>query len=116
MLTHIIGEIFPNDTTAGWLARLRAADILADRINGFDDWLADPHIIATAGAVPIEQPGVGVFQAPRTPGVPLATEAALSPAPGIGEHGRAILAELGLDAAEIAHLATAGVVRLPSQT
>jgi crotonobetainyl-CoA:carnitine CoA-transferase CaiB-like acyl-CoA transferase len=116
VLTEIVAAILANDTTAGWLARLRAADILADRINGFDDWLADPHIIATAGAVAVDQPGVGVFRAPRTPGVPLVTEAALSPAPGIGEHGREILAELGLDAAEIAHLATAGIVRLPPAT
>ena len=96
-LCDIVGRIFLGDTTEGWLARLRAADILADRVNGFDDWLADPHVVATGGAVPVDQPGMGQFPTPRTPGVPLAVDAALPPAPRIGEHGAAILAELGVD-------------------
>lgn len=112
-LGEVIAAIFPTDTTAGWLARLRAADILADRINGFDDWLADPHILATGGAVVIDHPGVGQFRAPRTPGVPAAADAALSPAPGIGEHSRAILSGLGFDRDAIAQLAAAGIVRVP---
>jgi crotonobetainyl-CoA:carnitine CoA-transferase CaiB-like acyl-CoA transferase len=112
-LGAIVGGIFPSDTTAGWLARLRAADILADRINGFDDWLADPHIAATDGAVPVAQPGMGEFRTPRTPGVPFAVDAAMTPAPAIGEHGREILGGLGFDAAAIAGLAAEGVLRLP---
>src|SRR6185312_12055936 len=35
--------LFAVETTESCLAKLRAADILADRINGFDDWLGDPH-------------------------------------------------------------------------
>ncbi len=60
---------------------LRAADILADRINGFDDWLADPHIVATGGAVAVEPAGMRQFQVPRTPGISAAADAALTPAP-----------------------------------
>jgi crotonobetainyl-CoA:carnitine CoA-transferase CaiB-like acyl-CoA transferase len=112
-LGEIVGAILPIDTTAGWLARLRAADILADRINGFDDWLADPHIGATSGAVAVVQPGMGEFYTPRTPGVTAAAEAALRPAPGIGEHGRAILAELGITDEAIGRLAAERVLRLP---
>jgi len=112
-LCEAIGAIFPTDTTAGWLSRLRAADILADRVNGFDDWLADPHIAATGGAVAVDQPGMGQFRTPRTPGVSPGADAAMTPAPRIGEHGRAILAELGIDAAAIARLAAERVVRLP---
>jgi crotonobetainyl-CoA:carnitine CoA-transferase CaiB-like acyl-CoA transferase len=114
-LGDLIAAIFPNDTTAGWLARLRSADILADRVNGFDDWLADPHILATSGAVAIDQPGMGQFRTPRTPGVSAAADAALAPAPDIGEHGREILSGLGFAAAAIARLATEGVVRLPEE-
>ncbi len=112
-LVATINEIFPTDTTAGWLARLRAADILADRINGFDDWLADPHIVATGAAVTVEQPGMGQFRTPRMPGVSAAADAAMTPAPAIGEHGRQILAELGLDSLTIDQLAAKGVLRLP---
>jgi crotonobetainyl-CoA:carnitine CoA-transferase CaiB-like acyl-CoA transferase len=108
-----VGSIFPSDTTEGWLARLRAADILADRINGFDDWLADPHIVATGGAIRVDQPGMGQFQTPRTPGIPPAVDAAMAPAPRIGEHGGAILAELGVDLAKIARLRAENILFLP---
>jgi crotonobetainyl-CoA:carnitine CoA-transferase CaiB-like acyl-CoA transferase len=113
VLCDIVGSIFPNDTTEGWLARLRAADVLADRINGFDDWLADPHIVATGGAVPVDQPGMGQFQTPRTPGISLAVDTAMTPAPSIGEHGGAILAEHGIDGATIARLSAEGILLLP---
>ena len=112
-LEAAIGEIFKTDTTAGWFSRLRAADILADRVNGFDDWLTDPHIIATSAAIAIDQPGMGQFRTPRTPGVPAAADMAMAPALAIGAHGNLILAELGFDPAAIAGLAAEGIVRLP---
>jgi crotonobetainyl-CoA:carnitine CoA-transferase CaiB-like acyl-CoA transferase len=112
-LCDIIASIFPSDTTEGWLERLRAADVLADRINGFDDWLADPHIVATGGAVRVDQPGMGRFHTPRTPGISPAVDAAMTPAPRIGEHGSAILAELGIDRATIARLRAENILLLP---
>ena len=112
-VTGIVRERFAADTTAHWLGRLREADILADRINGFDEWLADPHVVATGGAVALPQPGMGLFHAARTPGVSAETDAAMPPAPAIGEHGREILAELGLDEARIAGLAADGALLLP---
>jgi crotonobetainyl-CoA:carnitine CoA-transferase CaiB-like acyl-CoA transferase len=99
--------------TADCLARLRAADVLADRINGFDDWLADPHIAATGGAVPVDQPGMGSFKVPRTPGVPPDADRDLAPSPRIGEHGRAVLAGLGYREADIERLVAERAVRLP---
>ncbi len=101
------------ETTASCLEKLRAADILADRINGFDDWLADPHIVATGGAVSVAPGDMPAFKVPRTPGISAEADAALSPAPRIGEHGRAILTGLGVDDAAQARLAAEGVVRLP---
>ena len=108
-----LGAIFARETTAHWLKVLRDADILSDRINGFDDWLADPHIVATDGAVAVEPVGMPAFKVPRTPGISAAADAALSPAPHTGEHGRAILAELGYDDAAIARLAAENVVAFP---
>ena len=58
-VAEIVRDRFTADTTAGWLGKLRAADILADRVNGFDDWLADPHIVATGGAVALSAAGHG---------------------------------------------------------
>ena len=112
-LLGMMRAIVATQTTAHWLQRLRAAEVLADRVNGFDDWLADPHVVATGGAVTVAQPGMGSFRTPRTPGVPPEAEARLGPAPGIGEHGTAILGELGLDDAAIAGLAADGVLGLP---
>ncbi len=113
VLGDIVGRIIATETTEHWLARLRAADILADRVNGFDDWLADPHIVATGGAIHVEQPEMGQFPTPRTPGIPLAVDAALPPAPRIGEHGAAILAEIGIDAATIARLCAENILLIP---
>lgn len=109
----VLGEIFARETTAHWLQVLRAADILSDRINGFDDWLADPHIVATGGAVAVEPTDMPAFKVPRTPGISAEIDAALSPAPHIGEHGRTILAQLGLDDVAITRLVAEEVVVLP---
>jgi len=108
-----LGAIFARETTAHWLRVLRDADILSDRINGFDDWLANPHIVATGGAVGVEPGDMPAFKVPRTPGISVAADAALSPAPHIGEHGRTILVELGYDEAALARLVAENVVALP---
>jgi crotonobetainyl-CoA:carnitine CoA-transferase CaiB-like acyl-CoA transferase len=108
-----LGAIFARETTAHWLSVLREADILSDRINGFDDWLADPHVVATGGAVAVEPADMPAFKVPRTPGASAAADAALSPAPHLGEHGRAILGELGYDDATIARLVAEEAVVLP---
>lgn len=115
LLCDTIGSIFLDGTTEGWLVRLRAADILADRINGFDDWLADPHIVATGGAVQVDQPGMGRFFTPRTPGISPETDAAMTPAARIGEHGGAILAGLGVDPATVARLRSEKLLYLPEE-
>jgi crotonobetainyl-CoA:carnitine CoA-transferase CaiB-like acyl-CoA transferase len=101
------------ETTASCLAKLRTADILADRINGFDDWLADPHIMATGGAVTVTPHGMPEFKVPRTPGISPEADVALSPAPRPGEHGREILAGLGFDGAAIERLVAERAVALP---
>ena len=113
VLVDIVGRIIETETTEIWLDRLRAADVLADRVNGFDDWLADPHIVATGGAVRVEQPMMGQFPTPRTPGIPLVVDAAMAPAPRIGEHGAAILDELGIDAATVARLRAENILFIP---
>ena len=77
------------------------------------DWLADPHVVATGGADPVDQPGTGKFPTSRAPGVPLTADAALPSAPRIGEHGAAILAELGLDPKTIARLCAENIMWIP---
>jgi len=69
--------------------------------------------VATGGAVAVAPGDMPRFKVPRTPGASAAADAALPPAPRIGEHGRAILADIGLDAAAIARLAAEGALMLP---
>ncbi|HYM74189.1 MAG TPA: CoA transferase [Stellaceae bacterium] len=112
-LFQTLRALIAEETTESCLAKLRAADILSDRINGFDDWLADPHIVATGGAVTVAPGDMPPFKVPRTPGIAAAADAALTPAPRVGENGGTILAELGFGPAAIAGLVTEGALFLP---
>jgi crotonobetainyl-CoA:carnitine CoA-transferase CaiB-like acyl-CoA transferase len=102
--------IFVTDTTAAWLERLRAADLLCDNINDPLRWLEDPHNRAVEAALGVTQRGMGTIPHPRTPGLPADWERALAPAPAVGEQSRAVLAALGLAPAEIDGLVAAKVV------
>ena len=62
-----------------WFDVQREADILSDRINGLDDWPADPHIVATGVAV--ETADLPAFKVAAYAGISVAADAALSPAP-----------------------------------
>jgi len=105
--------LFAAETTEACLAKLRAADILSDRINGFDEWLAEPHIVATGGAVAVAPADMPAFKVPRTPGIAAEADRVLPPAPATGADGAAILAELGFDPAAQARLVAEGALYLP---
>lgn len=113
-LTAELAAIFATEASAAWLERLRAADIICDKVNDFSDWLADPHVQASHAATIIAQPDVGDLPMPRTPGAPDASEAALTPAPSPGQHSREVLAEIGLSDDEISGLVARGVVIHPA--
>jgi crotonobetainyl-CoA:carnitine CoA-transferase CaiB-like acyl-CoA transferase len=87
-------KVFATDTTQAWLARLHAADLIADRIMNPAQWLADVHVQATSAAVKTETPGVGDVFAARTPGMTGETERALCPAPAVGQDSGSVLAEV----------------------
>jgi crotonobetainyl-CoA:carnitine CoA-transferase CaiB-like acyl-CoA transferase len=53
------------------------------------------------------------FFTPRIPGISHGPTAAMTPAPRIGEHGGAILAELGIDPATIDRLRSARILHIP---
>lgn len=109
-LVPIIQELMLAQTTDVWLEKLRAADLICDRINDFGDWLRDPHVQAVGAAVPVEQPGLGVVHVPRTPGAEPASDDALGPSPGLGEHSRSVLAAAGWSEAEIEALIAEGAL------
>lgn len=73
----------------------------------------DPHLNASGGLLPISLPD---GRTARLPALPIAIDGerpgVRRDAPKLGEHGREVLAEAGLAAAEIDALIDAGVVRI----
>ncbi len=115
VLKPLLDETFARRTTAEWVERLQAADVLCNPINTFSDWLADPHVKASGTVTTVAQPGAGEVPMPIVPGTTPAADGTPEPvAPAIGEHGREILVEIGFGEGEIAALAAAGAVRLPA--
>ena len=92
---------------AAWLDRLRDLDVISDRVNTLGDWVANEHVRAIAAAIPT---GVENLHIARTPGAPLESDAALTPAPAAGQHSREVLAECGFSPAEIEKLIDDGIV------
>jgi len=92
-LLEMLGGKLAEATTAEWEARLTRAGLLASRINGFRDWLAEPQVVATGAAPAVElAPGMAL-PVPRTPAQPPASR----PAPAPGAHTDAVLREFGID-------------------
>lgn len=105
---------FAGDTNAGWIKRLNAADILANPVNGYGDFLADPHVEATRTVSWIEHPAVGRMPVANLPGARPAGDGAPAVSPAIGEHSRPVLAELGFSPADIDALIASKVVTEPA--
>ncbi len=104
-------EVFLTQPTAAWLARLHAADIIAERILNPGEWLRNAHVEATKGAVCQDTPGVGPVYSPRTPGIASLSEDRLCPAPDVGQDSYAVLMEAGFERGAIDDLVKAGGVR-----
>lgn len=114
-LLDVIEPAIASATTAEWVRRFRAEGAMASAINTPAEWLDDAHVQAVGAAFRVGHAGVGQVPLPLIPGLPEAAQArGRRPAPTVGEHGRAVLEELGLAAAEIDRLAAAGVVALPA--
>jgi len=110
-LRAILAERFVARSTAAWLTDLEAAEIpsgaIADVVAAFDS----DEARALDMLVEVEHPALGVL---RQAGIPLRferTPGAIHTAPPLlGEHGGAILEELGYDAATIADQRARGEV------
>ena len=100
MLVAELDVIFGEDTWENWRARLDAGGITTGIVGQCDDHVSDPQIEAN-GFFPEISDGLGL----RTVDSPFYLRGVdkLPPrmAPGIGQHTRAILEEVGLSEAEI---------------
>ena len=109
----LMAEIMKERPTAEWLQRLDANDVPSAPVLRRNEVIANEQVLARELIVELDHPDIGRVRQP----VPAArfdrTPARIQgPAPRIGEHSAAILAELGLEAAEIERLATEEIVRL----
>ncbi|HVZ08641.1 CaiB/BaiF CoA transferase family protein [Rhodopila sp.] len=89
-------------TTDEWLAELRPADIPCGRANGLDDLFTDPYLVETNFFERHQHPTEGTVVVPAIP-----TRFSETPPnihrywPALGEHTRAVLAELGYSPSDI---------------
>ena len=95
------------------MQRLDANDVPSAPVLRRIEVIANEQVLARELIVELDHPDIGRVRQP----VPAAhfdrTPARIQgPAPRIGQHSAAILAELGLEAAEIERLATEEIVRL----
>ncbi len=104
---------FMEKTAREWVAIFREHDILADRINTTEDWLADEHTRTTDMAPHVDEPGIGAFPFPTVPGTSPRPASNGKLFPAIGQHGREILTDNGYDADAISAFVEAGALQLP---
>jgi crotonobetainyl-CoA:carnitine CoA-transferase CaiB-like acyl-CoA transferase len=104
----IIREILGARPTAHWMARFAEHDVPAEPVNDYAALRADPHVRETGLYRDLAQPGFGPLPLPVTPG--LGPSPPSGPCPRVGEHSRAVLAELGWTAAAIDAAVAAGNV------
>jgi formyl-CoA transferase len=106
VLVERLDTLFGADSWEHWRARLEAGGITFGVVGQVADHISDPQLEAN-GMLPEFADGYGL----RTVDSPFHVEGVEKPAPrmapAIGQHTREILAEFGLDAAEIEALAEA---------
>ncbi|WP_457104308.1 CaiB/BaiF CoA transferase family protein [Methylobacterium sp. P5_C11] len=111
-LAATLAPIFRAHGSAEWLARLEAGGVPAGPVLDVNAMHRDPQTLARDMVVEVEHPRVGRM---KTLGLPVKFSdtpgRVHGPAPLLGEHSRAILAEVGYSAAEIDGLIARGVVR-----
>ena len=95
------------------IATAHADDVPSAPVLRRDDVLTDPQVVFNGLIETIDQPGLGPIRqarpAARFDGTPAAIR---DPAPSIGQHTEAVLAELGLAAADIAALVASGAASM----
>jgi formyl-CoA transferase len=110
-LDAIIGDFITQRTQAENVAFFEQAEVTIGPIYDIRQILEDPHVRARELVADYPDSDMGAFPmhhvVPRLSGTPGAIR---TPAPRLGEHNRALLAELGVDDAGYARLVAGGAV------
>ncbi len=109
----LMAEIIKERSTAEWLHRLDTNDVPSAPVLRRGEVIANQQVLARKLIAEFDHPDIGLVRQPKPAARFDRTPAEIrGPAPRIGEHGAVILAELGLEAAEIERLAAEKIVRL----
>ena len=110
-INAVLNEAFGKEPSAHWLRLLSEQGVVCGPISDYRDFLDDPQARHCGIFRTISQQGMPPLPVPRLPGLsaPVSSESA----PRAGENTRAILADLGLDSAEIDRLFRQGIVAWP---
>ena len=105
-------RIFRERSVDDWLQRLRAAEVPAAPVNNLDRAFREPPVAEREMIVEYDHPDVGHVRLPGNP-IKMSGLGTISrPAPRLGEHTDAVLAELlSLSGAQIAALRGQGAIR-----
>lgn len=110
-LDAIIGEFIAQRTQAENVAFFEKADVTIGPIYDISQIVEDPHVLARELIADYPDPDMGAFPmhhvVPRLSGTPASIR---TPAPKIGEHNAALLAEIGIDEATYQKLLAAGII------
>lgn len=111
-MVDALTAVFVTRTTAAWLPRLEAADILCARVATYDDVAAHPQVAANRMLAETDHPTLGKI---RMPGFPVCSASVNArqhqPAPACGQHTATVLREIGYSEDDIAALAATDAIR-----
>ncbi|PWG64369.1 CaiB/BaiF CoA transferase family protein [Spiribacter halobius] len=103
-------EVLRERSAGEWLERLQAAGVPCAPVLTRSEMIAHPQVQANALVLEQDHPSAGRLRQAR-PAATFDDAAAVgAPAPRLGEHGRAVLAEAGYGEAEIERLVAKGVL------
>jgi itaconate CoA-transferase len=104
-----IGSVFGKITAKEVIERLEAADIANAKLNDMQEFWSHPQLAARNRFAKVDSPA-GVLDLLKPPINIEGEEPSMSAVPGVGQHTRGILAELGYASDQIERLAAEGAV------
>ena len=101
----LLGRLFATDSRDGWVAKLRAGDIVSAPINTMLEAAADPDVVANGYVAEMDYPKHGKrLKVHGTPWQFSETPARIGVAPELGEHNDEVLKSIGYGTADITRL------------
>ncbi|NMH99077.1 CaiB/BaiF CoA transferase family protein [Pseudonocardia acidicola] len=108
-LYELVATELATRTTEQWRTALEQAGIPVMPVNSLPEVFDDAHIVAAELFEQVEHPTEGMLRLARAAvGFSASGHGEVRPGPRLGEHTEEVLAGLGLDAADITRLTTAG--------